>query len=260
MRLFLWTLLLLPLGACAAARAPITPAAPGESFAVLYRVDLASTTLELPEWDPKAEEAAAAAEGAVQPLVRVSCTILRARSADVRAALGTPGERLFALSLERAERDRLLAWLSEAPEAELISAPELVLHDGQRGHLSVLNQVAYVAAFEVAQDAGIAVADPQVDVAQEGLVVATRPRLSSDGARVALEIELIDASLERPLRFEELRLPGGAAPVQVQRPSCLTQRLATRADLALGASLALGGQPAGAGDHVMIAFVDVEGP
>jgi hypothetical protein len=177
-----------------------------------------------------------------------------------RAALGDRGASLSALAADRVEADRVREWALAQDGVTAVTSPMLTLLDRQRGSLTVFSQVAYVSGYAVEQRGNSLVADPEVGVAQDGLLVLVRPTLDAARTRAVLEIDLVDASLEQPLRDEELRLPGGLAPVEIQRPSCLIQRLNTRAEIPLGGTLVLGAHPAGDSDDVIVCFVGVDSP
>jgi type II secretory pathway component GspD/PulD (secretin) len=109
----------------------------------------------------------------------------------------------------------------------LVNAPRLTIYNRQRANLSIVNQVSYVKDYdvEVAQTAFIA--DPLVDVVQDGLTLDVKPTVSYDRKYVQLELQPTVATLLRPIRTFETNLSGLTTPVIIELPEVITRSAAT---------------------------------
>lgn len=112
-------------------------------------------------------------------------------------------------------------------DATLVNAPRLTIYNRQRANLSIVNQVSYVKDYdvEVAQTAFIA--DPLVDVVQDGLTLDVKPTVSYDRKYVQLELQPTVATLLRPIRTFETNLSGLTTPVIIELPEVITRSAAT---------------------------------
>ena len=108
-----------------------------------------------------------------------------------------------------------------------MNAPRLTIYNRQRANLSIVNQVSYVKDYdvEVAQTAFIA--DPLVDVVQDGLTLDVKPTVSYDRKYVTLELQPTVATLLRPIRTFETNLSGLTTPVIIELPEVITRSAAT---------------------------------
>ena len=69
--------------------------------------------------------------------------------------------------------------MSKSERVELVTSPRITVYNSARGNLSVLNQVAYVQDFNVEIAQGASIADPIVNVVQDGVVLDVRPVVSA---------------------------------------------------------------------------------
>jgi type II secretory pathway component GspD/PulD (secretin) len=102
--------------------------------------------------------------------------------------------------------------------ANQLAAPRLTIYNNQRANLTIVNQVAYLKDYdvEVAQTAFIA--DPLIDIIQDGLVLDVRPTVSFDRKYVTLEVRPTVATLQRPIRTFVTPLSGLTTAVIVELP------------------------------------------
>ena len=151
---------------------------------------------------------------------------------DPEAALDLIDLRsMRAFSTPKPEARRLVAACREQRGASVITSPMIVLHDGQRGHISVVNQTAYISGFEIEVQDDVSIADPVVDVFADGLLLETRADVLPDPNQVRLSIELALADLEKPIPSYDLPISGGATKMTIQQPVATTQKLETRVEL-----------------------------
>ncbi|HVS18621.1 MAG TPA: hypothetical protein VMT18_08490 [Planctomycetota bacterium] len=229
--------LTLALGACTAAPraalAPLETLRPVEAELVVRPTERG---LERPRWDPWTEEQIASSPGRVS--IRVRFAELDAEAA--RELLGDQSATLVSLIVSREESERLFENRADPrPEREYFNDSSLVLHEEQRGYVSVTDQRAYVSGFAIRSNGNVAAADPRVEVVSEGvqlMVVGSADR--SDG-RVTLELGLEECSFDREFTQRDFAVAGGR--VTTQEPRGLSRSLATRVTLARDEALILGG-------------------
>ncbi len=126
-------------------------------------------------------------------------------------------------------------------DTTLVNAPRLTIYNRQRANLSIVNQVSYVKDYdvEVAQTAFIA--DPLVDVVQDGLTLDVRPVVSYDRKYVTLELQPTVATLIRPIRTFESSLSGLTTPVVIELPEIITRSAATTVTVPDNGYVVIGG-------------------
>ena len=152
-----------------------------------------------------------------------------------------------------ASEQRLSGWLGDrrpvgawdAPEGaadalfgaagvEVLTSPRLVLNAGAPATLSTLGQRAFVAGFEVAGDAEAVIADPVVEVANEGFQLWVTAALGADGVQLDVVAEFV--SVQGLDELHEAHLPIGA-PVHLQQPVSTVQRVSLQTAVAAGREL-----------------------
>ena len=99
---------------------------------------------------------------------------------------------------------------------EQISAPRISVYDGQRANVSVLNQQSYISDFTVVETERGRIANPHVEVIQEGAIVDLRPTLSADKRYVTLDFHGSFAELHRPIPERTIKV--GEQEMRIQRP------------------------------------------
>ena len=111
--------------------------------------------------------------------------------------------------------------------ANVLTAPRLTIYNNQRANLTLTNQIAYVKDYdvEVAQTAFIA--DPLVDIVQDGLVLDVRPTVSHDRKYVTLELRPTVAILARPIQTFVTPLAGLTTAVIIELPELEYRAAAT---------------------------------
>ena len=143
--------------------------------------------------------------------------------------------------LDDLEVTALLRAVEKSYNSTVVSAPRLTIYNNQRANLTLVNQVSYVKDYdvEVAQTAFIA--DPLIDVVQDGLTLDVRPTISHDRKYVTLEIKPTVANLTRPIRTFETNLSGLTTPVIIELPELQVQSAATTVRVPDNGYLVIGG-------------------
>lgn len=148
-----------------------------------------------------------------------------------------PGQR--ALLAERAHR-----------VGRMISAPRITLFEAQRGNISVVNQAACIADYDLQVTDGTTVADPVIETLNSGLLIDVLG--VPVGADTVLDVDLrLVAASESPATITLWH--GG----QVQLPDPLETRARTTTWLPVGATLVLL-QPANGSDQLVCVLITAE--
>ncbi|PIE22844.1 MAG: hypothetical protein CSA62_10370 [Planctomycetota bacterium] len=142
--------------------------------------------------------------------------------------------------LDDAELEVILRAVSKKERVEQLSAPRLLIHNSSRANLTVTNQFTYIKDFnvEIAQNA--AIADPEVGIIRDGVVLDVRPVVSADQRFILMELRPTLARLSRPITTFTTSL-GAGQPVSIQLPVLQLQRVRTTVTIPDGGTLLLGG-------------------
>jgi len=235
-------LLTLSLCACAAPRPSFTPLEHLEEWGVDYRADVIAGGWSPPE--SAKGESERAAEEARQ--VVFECRVLEAPAAVLS---GWQGDARAVAALEVAAG--AAAPLLELDSVESLTAPRMILNEGARGTLMTSDQRAFVESFEVVGDGVTLVADPVVAVACDGFHLDVRASIAGDQVELDLVTEFVEVQLLDEPR--PLQLPVGA-PVHIQQPVTLVQRVSVSGALAHDRTLAVRapGSAPGAGRLLLV--------
>lgn len=243
---------ILALSACASPR-EVSPLIAGEFLNIRMALESGTTDLAPPAWGQGDEEAL--------PTLNVQMSLLAVEPSLAERVLGERATGLVSLLARREQVEAALAELRAAGElsdAELQNVT-LTLRDGQTGNAMVVQQEAYIQSFELVVSPESAIADPQVGVLNDGLLLVVTARADEGSDKTALDFALTLAEYERPFKVREIELVGAAAPVQIQVPEGLVRRLNTSVDLGPEEVLVIGGSSLPVqGDRVLLAFVAVE--
>lgn len=134
----------------------------------------------------------------------------------------------------------VLRAISKSERIELVTAPRITVHNTSRANLSVLNQVAYIKDFDVEIAQAASIADPIVEVIQDGVILDVRPVVSADRRFVTLELRPTIAQLKRPIE-ERVTTLGSQNSVTIMLPEVEIQRVRTSVPLPDGGTVLLGG-------------------
>lgn len=143
-----------------------------------------------------------------------------------------PKDVAFAIVDAAAAAD-LVAKATAGDGYDVVLAPRLVTFNRQKGNISALDQTSYVKdwTIELVEPGHRAVAEPNVDIVQSGLVLDLRG-VVIDATHVGAQLELTQASVERPIPTRKIRLPvAGSTEVEIGLPQ--VQRVNLRANVAL---------------------------
>jgi hypothetical protein len=190
-----------------------------------------------------------------ETIIDVRARIISLRSADAAGAFGYRAHGKQALVVHRAAAERLVDQMVADGLAREINTPRVAARAGMVASISVINEIAYLESFRVDATDDVLIADPNVGVAQDGMQLSVLPTPFDAGDSIDLSIELVAASLARPIEAIQARIPGSATPVTLQTPVTMSQRLATVVRLGADDALVLGGLAGEAPDEFVFALV-----
>ena len=142
--------------------------------------------------------------------------------------------------LSKLDLSAILRAVEKSTNIELVNDQVLSVHNTQRAYVTVINQQAYIQDFDVEVAQFQAVADPQVNVLNEGVVLDVRPTIHHDRKYLTLEIQPTVAKVVALRNFSST-LGGNTSPVEFQLPEVQVQSVFTTAIIPDGGSIMLGG-------------------
>jgi len=134
----------------------------------------------------------------------------------------------------------ILRAVEKSQNFELINDQVLSVHNTQRAYVTVINQKAYIQDFDVEVAQFQAVADPQVNVLTEGVVLDVRPTIHHNRKYLTLEVQPTVANIVN-IREYSSTLGGNTSPVTFELPEIEVQSVFTTAVIPDGGSILLGG-------------------
>ncbi|MDZ4772318.1 MAG: hypothetical protein SGI72_04210 [Planctomycetota bacterium] len=156
-------------------------------------------------------------------------------------ALSTIGGATFQIGfLDQLNLNAILRAVEKSSSIELVNDQVLSVHNTQRAYVTVINQRAYIQDFDVEVAQFQAVADPQINVLNEGVVLDVRPTIHHNRKYLTLEIQPTVAKVVA-LRDFSSTLGGNTSPIQFQLPELQVQSVFTSAVIPDGGSIMLGG-------------------
>ncbi|MFK5955218.1 MAG: hypothetical protein QM477_02100 [Planctomycetota bacterium] len=142
--------------------------------------------------------------------------------------------------LDDAQLEMILRAVKKSKRSELVIEPSLMVYNTARANLVVANQVSYVSDFDVEIASSASIADPIVQVANDGVYLDVRPVVTADRRFVWIDVRPTVANLLRPIPTLQTSL-GVGSPVTLMLPQLELQKVRTRVILPDGGTLMLGG-------------------
>jgi tetratricopeptide (TPR) repeat protein len=142
--------------------------------------------------------------------------------------------------LDDSQVSMILRLVEKSQDIELINDQILSVHNTQRSYVTVINQQAYIQDFDVEVAQFEAVADPQINVLTEGVVLDVRPTIHYDRRYLTLEVQPTVAEVVALTDFSTT-LGGQTSAVEFQLPELQVQSVFTTAVVPDGGSILLGG-------------------
>lgn len=159
---------------------------------------------------------------------------------DTDVLTGSGGLSFQWTYLNDLQMQMILRAVSKSERIDLVTAPKVLVFNTARANIAVMNQVAYVQDFDVEIAQAASIADPIVDVVQDGVVLDVRPVVSADRRFIMMELRPTVAVLQRPIAQLATTL-GSQNTVTIQLPELDIQRVRTTVPMPDGGTVMLGG-------------------
>lgn len=157
-------------------------------------------------------------------------------------AMTTNGGATAAIAfLNDLELQAILHAVEKKQDAQELNGQNLTVQNNERGYVSIINQTAYVRDFEVEVAQAAFIADPRIDIIQDGIVLDVKPTVSADRRRISLSMQPTVAELVRPIPTFSTSLAGTTQPVTLQLPQLIVRSFATTVEVPDGGSVLIGG-------------------
>lgn len=175
--------------------------------------------------------------------VRVFIENLFNQEAQLGQALTNVGGLALQMSFIDGDREynAVLKAIEKSQFTTEVSAPILTVYNTQRANCNVVNQVSYIQDFDVDVANSAFIANPNVGILQEGVVLDVTPTISFDRRYITLEVQATVANIVRPIREFSTSLAGLSIPVTFQLPELVVQQARTAVRVPDGGSIILGG-------------------
>lgn len=142
--------------------------------------------------------------------------------------------------LDDLQLEMILRAVSKSSRTEVVTAPRVLVFNTARANIAVMNQVAYVQDFNVEIAQAASIADPIINVVQDGVILDVRPVVSADRRFILMELRPTVATLKRPIKEIATTL-GSQNSVTIQLPELDIQRVRTTVPMPDGGTVMLGG-------------------
>ncbi|MBK8974480.1 MAG: hypothetical protein IPM29_00995 [Planctomycetes bacterium] len=142
--------------------------------------------------------------------------------------------------LDDTELEVILRAVSKQERSEEIVAPRLLVYNNTRAHMQALRHTSYIRDFDVEIAQAAAVANPIVDVVNDGVVLDVRPIVSADRRFITMELRPTVMNLSLPIPTFTTTL-GSGQPVSIQLPNVTLQSVRTTVTMPDGGTILLGG-------------------
>jgi type II secretory pathway component GspD/PulD (secretin) len=143
--------------------------------------------------------------------------------------------------LDDSQLNLILRAVEKRQDGEVVYSQILSIVNRGRGHVAVTNQTTYVRDFDVEVAQAAFIADPKIDVVQDGLVLDVQPTILNDRKYIILNLTPTVAELERPIRTFTTSLAGSTLPVTLQLPNLTVTNFATTVTVPDGGTVLMGG-------------------
>lgn len=147
----------------------------------------------------------------------------------------------YALFSGDSEYNAVVRAVEKSLNATEVEAPVITVYNRERSYVTVVNQITFVQDFDVDVANSAFIANPNIGVIQEGVVLDVQPTISFDRKTVTLEVRTTVAELLRPIREFTTSLSGFTIPVTFQLPELEVQQAETTVRVPDGGSLVIGG-------------------
>jgi type II secretory pathway component GspD/PulD (secretin) len=156
--------------------------------------------------------------------------------------LSTIGGGSFQFSLlDDTQLNLVVTAIEKSADATEVMSPILTVFNTERAYVSVINEVSFLQDFDVDVANTAFIANPEIGILQEGVVLDVQPTISYDRKYITLEVRTTVATIDRPIPTFETTLAGFTDAVTFQLPTLEVQNAATTVRVPDGGSVILGG-------------------
>jgi type II secretory pathway component GspD/PulD (secretin) len=135
----------------------------------------------------------------------------------------------------------ILRAVEKQQDVEVVNSQILSVTNNQRGHVAVINQTTYVRDFDVEVAQAAFIADPKIDIIQDGIVLDVEPTIQHDRKYIILNLNPTVSELTRPIPTFTTSLAGSTLPVTLQLPRLTVTNFSTTVKVPDGGTVLLGG-------------------
>lgn len=126
-------------------------------------------------------------------------------------------------------------------KARQINAPRVQVFNGQRAHMMVIKQRAYIQGVEVNQTGVIPVLNPVVGILNTGAILEVRPTVSYDKKYVTLEVKPTLALEGASRTPAPVTLAAGNTSIAIELPVITIQKIRSTVTIPDGGTVLIGG-------------------
>ena len=187
-------------------------------FAEVRKLATAPKPAAVPATPPPAPVPPAVAAKPGQPMLDAEIRVIDVDPKEASKLFGRhrPTAQKTWHILTGAEVSDLLRGIEKNTKANVISAPRILVLDGQKANVSLLDQVSYIKDYEIeVMKDGTQVANPVVDVIQDGLVIDFKSDIAENGTDVHVDFVGTWAALRRPIPELEREVNGQTLTLQL---------------------------------------------
>ncbi len=171
---------------------------------------------------------------------------IRARNENILGAYGSRlstngGLAMQLVFLDDTQLSMILNAVEKSNRVQELNSSTVSAQNTQRAFITVLNQITYVQDMDVEVAQAALIADPQVGVVSDGIVLDVRPTISHDRRYITLELRPTVATLKRPIPEFTSSLAGLTTPVTLQLPELEVASANTTAVIPDGGTVVIAG-------------------
>jgi len=181
-------------------------------------------------------------QGLVQNLTGNAPFNVPGASDVIQNALANPALNVYGTFLDNLQVDFLIRATQVDQRSSILTAPRIVLFNGQDAWIAVQEQQAYVSDLQAQVQENVGVFEPTIDTTSTGTQLRVQGTVSADRRYVTLTLQPVVSRLIDMFNFVvssgALNVPGA----QVQLPLLQVTGLATTVSIPDGGTLLIGGQ------------------
>lgn len=214
----------------------------------------------IPEWawedfEKKNKYAAVREASHASAAVVVNVRLVSMPRKCARQLLDSQWLGFYLAGVKSAEVDQRLGELVEQGRAFVENDLTININDGEGGLCSHLCKTNFVNSAGLVAVRGAMAANPDVEEAQEGVVIALRPHVVPDGKSLEMELVLVQGRLEKPVPHLSASLHGTQDRFVLQVPVTALHQLQAAFTLRDQGTIMIAGMDGVEEEDVRLAFI-----